>query len=251
MTHPRRFSRRQLLTGVSALGGLVLTGCTKETFVPPQVRGGLVGLADVLTMSANRVLLANQPLAREYHERDIAPEFPTWAQTNPPDPEYQRLLRGGFRDWRLSVTGLVERPLSLSLDEIRSLPSRTQITAHVCDQGWSAIAKWTGVPLLRVLEAAGAKASARYVVFETADGWYESIDMFEVVHPQTILAYGLNGGALPVGNGAPLRLRVERQCGYKSVKFLTSIQVVDSVTSFRKGSGGISSDYGFHWFAGV
>ena len=133
MTHPRRFSRRQLLTGVSALGGLVLTGCTKETFVPPQVRGGLVGLADVLTMSANRVLLANQPLAREYHERDIAPEFPTWAQTNPPDPEYQRLLRGGFRDWRLSVTGLVERPLSLSLDEIRSLPSRTQITAHVCE----------------------------------------------------------------------------------------------------------------------
>ena len=252
MTRERRLSRRQLLAGLSAMGGLALSGCSKETFLPPQLRGGLVGAADVLTMSLNRALQVRQPLAREYPRSEIADPFPTWAQTNPPQEEYQRLRRDGFRDWRLSVTGLVERPTELSLDEIKDLPARTQITAHVCEQGWSAIGEWTGPPLLEVLEAAGGVASsARYVVFETHDGWYESIDMFEVVHPQTILAYRLNGRELPMGNGAPLRLRLERQCGYKNVKFLKAITVVESVAGFGKGSGGLSSDYGFHWFAGV
>ena len=191
---PGAISRRRLLSSVPALGGLLLAGCSSDKYVPPHVRGGLIGAADVLTMSTNRLLLANQPLAREYQPSDIAPDFPTWGQTNPRDEEYQRLRRDGFRDWRLSVSGLVERPASLSLDDIRRLPSRTQITAHVCEQGWSAIAEWTGAPLLRVLEAAGGvQAGARYVVFHTFDGWYESIDMFDVVHPQTILAYGLNG----------------------------------------------------------
>ena len=250
--HRRLVSRRQLLRGASALGGLLLTGCTREAFVPPTVRGGLIGIADVLTMGTNRLLQAGQPLAREYHPSDIAKAFPTWGQTNPPDETYQRLRRGGFKDWRLPVTGLVGRPVSLSLDDIKRLPSRTQITAHVCEQGWSAIAQWTGAPLRRVLDAAGGvRPEAHYVVLHTADGWYESIDMFEVVHPQTILAYGLNGADLPVGNGAPLRLRVERQCGYKNVKFLTSVQVVASLAGFGRGTGGLSSDYGFHWFAGV
>ncbi len=251
-THRRLVSRRQLLRGASAMGGLLLAGCTREAFMPPTVRGGLIGIADVLTMGTNRLLQAGQPLAREYQPRDIAEDFPTWGQTNPPDKTYQRLRRGGFKDWRLPVTGLVGRPVSLSLDDIKRLPSRTQITAHVCEQGWSAIAQWTGAPLRRVLDAAGGvRPEARYVVLHTADGWYESIDMFEVVHPQTILAYGLNGADLPVGNGAPLRLRVERQCGYKNVKFLTSVQVVASLAGFGRGTGGLSSDYGFHWFAGV
>lgn len=249
---PRPISRRKLLTGVSALGGLFLTGCARETFVPPRVRGGLVGAADVLTMSTTRALQADQALAREYQPSDIAHPFPTWAQTNPPDEEYQRLRRGGFEDWRLAVTGLVERPVSLSLDAIKSLPSRTQITMHVCEQGWSAVGQWTGASLERVLDTAGGvKSNARYVVFRTFDGWYESVDMFEVQHPQTILAYGLNGEQLPIGNGAPLRLRVERQCGYKNVKFLKSIEVVESLAGFGQGHGGLSSDYGFHWFAGV
>ena len=248
---PRPISRRRLLASVPALGGL-LTGCTRERYMPPNVRGGLIGAADVLTMSTNRLLLRDQPLAREYGPGDIAPEFPTWGQTNPDDDEYQRLRRDGFRDWRLPVSGLVERPASLSLDDIRRLPSRTQITAHVCEQGWSAIAEWTGAPLLRVLEAAGGvRAAARYAVFHTFDGWYESIDMFDVVHPQTILAYGLNGEDLPLGNGAPVRLRVERQCGYKNVKFLKTLQVVDSIAGFGRGRGGLSADYGFHWYAGV
>ena len=234
MTPPPRMSRRQLLTGMSALGGLVLSGCSRETFAPPQLRGGLVGAADVLTMSLNRALQLRQPLAREYPLSEISDPFPTWAQTNPPQEDYQQLRRGGFEDWRLSVNGLVEHPLSLSLDDIERMPRRTQITMHVCEQGWSAIGEWTGTPLLKVLERAGAKTNARYVVFETFDGWYESIDMFEVVHPQTILAYGLNGRELPMGNGAPLRLRVERQCGYKNVKFLKSVTVVESVTAYGK-----------------
>ena len=252
ISRPRPISRRRLLASMPALGGALLAGCSRDQYLPPHFRGGLVGAADVLTMSTNRLLLANQPLAREYGPEDIAPDFPTWGQTNPRDEEYQRQRRNGFRDWRLPVSGLVERPTALSLDDIRRLPSRTQITAHVCEQGWSAIAQWTGAPLLQVLEAAGgAQAGARYVVLDTVDGWYEGIDMFGVVHPQTILAYGLNGEDLPMGNGAPLRLRVERQCGYKNLKFLKSIQVVDSMAGFGEGTGGINSDWGFHWYAGV
>jgi DMSO/TMAO reductase YedYZ molybdopterin-dependent catalytic subunit len=245
-------SRRVWLQSVPALGGLLLTGCSRETFVPPRVRGGLLGAADVLTMSTNRLLLSGQQLAREYPRSEVADPFPTWNQTNPRNDDYQRHLLEGFRNYRLPVVGLVARPCELSLDEIRSLPARTQITAHVCEQGWSAIGEWTGARLQHVLESAGGVTpAARYVVIETFDRFYEAYDLFEVEHPQTILAYGLNGRDLPRGNGAPLRLRVERQCGYKNLKFLRSIQVVDSVTSFGKGTGGTNSDFGFHWFAGV
>jgi DMSO/TMAO reductase YedYZ molybdopterin-dependent catalytic subunit len=203
-------------------------------------------------MSTNRLLLSGQQLAREYPRSEVADPFPTWNQTNPRNEEYQRHLSEGFSNYRLTIAGLVERPRELSLDEIKGLPARTQITAHVCEQGWSAIGEWTGTPLQRVLEAAGGVTSAaRYVVIETFDRWYEAYDLFEVAHPQTILAYGLNGRDLPRGNGAPLRLRVERQCGYKNLKFLRSIQVVDSVASFGRGTGGTNSDFGFHWFAGV
>jgi DMSO/TMAO reductase YedYZ molybdopterin-dependent catalytic subunit len=245
-------SRRAWLKGLPALGGLLVTGCSRETFVPPRVRGGLIGAADVLTMSTNRLLLSGQQLAREYPRSEVADPFPTWNQTNPRNEEYQRHLAEGFSNYRLTIAGLVERPRELSLDEIRGLPPRTQITAHVCEQGWSAIGEWTGAPLQRVLEAAGGvTAAARYVVVETFDRWYEAYDLFEARHPQTLLAYGLNGRDLPRGNGAPLRLRVERQCGYKNLKFLRSIQVVDSVAGFGKGTGGTNSDFGFHWFAGV
>ena len=164
-----RISRRTwLTTSVPALGGLLLTGCSRETFVPPRVRGGLIGAADVLTMSTNRLLLSGQQLAREYNRRDIADPFPTWNQTNPRNGEYQAHASEGFKNWRLPIGGLVSRPRELSLDEIRSLPARTQITAHICEQGWSAIGEWTGVPLQRVLEqAGGVLPAARYVVIDT------------------------------------------------------------------------------------
>ena len=247
-----RISRRRWLASVPALGGLLLTGCSRETFIPPRVRGGLVGAADVLTMSTNRLLQSGQPLAREFSPSEIADPFPTWNQTNPKNADYQRHLSEGFRNFQLPISGHVARPTSLSLDQIKSLASRTQITAHVCEQGWSAIGEWTGTPLQRVLEAAGGVTpAARYVVIDTYDGWYEGYDLFEVEHPQTILASRLNGRDLPTGNGAPLRLRVERQCGYKNLKFLKSIRVVDSMAGIGKGTGGINSDSGFHWFAGV
>ena len=248
----KRISRRTWLRSVPALGGLLLTGCSRETFVPPRVRGGLIGAADVLTMSTNRLLLSGQQHAREYRRSDVADPFPTWNQINPRNADYQRHASEGFRNWQLPISGLVARPVALSLDAIKSLGSRTQITAHVCEQGWSAIGEWTGTPLALVLEAAGGVTpAARYVVIDTYDNWYEGYDLFEVEHPQTILAYGLNGRDLPAGNGAPLRLRVERQCGYKNLKFLKSIRVVDSMAGIGKGTGGINSDAAFHWFAGV
>src|SRR5262245_61007975 len=248
----RRISRRKWLASAPALGGLLLTACSREKFIPPQVRGGLIGVADVLTMSTNRLLLSGQQLAREYSASDIADPFPTWNQTNPKNAEYQRHKSEGFKNWQLPISGLVARPVALSLDQIKSLAARTQITAHVCEQGWSAIGEWTGAPLQRVLEAAGGVTpAARYVVVDTYDGWYEGYDLFEVEHPQTILAYRLNGRDLPTGNGAPLRLRVERQCGYKNLKFIKSIRAVDSMAGIGKGTGGINSDVGFHWFAGV
>jgi DMSO/TMAO reductase YedYZ molybdopterin-dependent catalytic subunit len=247
-----RISRRAWLASVPALGGLLLTGCSRERFIPPTVRGGLIGAADVLTMSTNRLLLSGQQLAREYSLSAVADPFPTWNQTNPKNGEYQRHASEGFRNWQLPISGLVARPVSLSLDQIKSVTARTQITAHVCEQGWSAIGEWTGAPLKLVLDAAGGVTpAARYVVIDTYDGWYEGYDLFEVEHPQTILAYRLNGRDLPRGNGAPLRLRVERQCGYKNLKFLKSIRVVDSMAGIGKGTGGINSDIGFHWFAGV
>ena len=165
-----------------ALGGLLATGCS-DAFKPPTLRGGLIGAADVLTMSTSRWLLADQPLAREYDRNDIAPDFPTWGQTNSRNEDYQQHLREGFENWKLAVRGLVERPRSFSLDDLKRLPSRSQITAHVCEQGWSAVAEWTGTPLAQLLEAAGGvKGDARYVVFNAVDGWYESLDMFDVVH---------------------------------------------------------------------
>lgn len=248
----RRISRRTWLASVPAIGGLLLTGCSREQFMPPVVRGGLIGAADVLTMSTNRLLLSGQQLAREYSLKDVADPFPTWNQTNPRNPEYQRHASDGFKNFQIPISGLVERPVSLSLDQIKSLPSRTQITAHICEQGWSAIGEWTGAPLKQVLGAAGGVTpEARYVVIDTYDNWYEAYDLFEVEHAQTILAYRLNGRDLPRGNGAPLRLRVERQCGYKNLKFVKSIRVVDSIAGIGKGTGGINSDAGFHWFAGV
>lgn len=251
-TTPGTISRRKLLAGVGAFGGLLLTGCDSDVYMPPKVRGGLMGVADVLTMASQRLLLSGQPLVREHDVSEITKNFPVWNQANPDDDEYQRLLRGGFEEWKLPVGGLVNSPISLSLEDLKRLPRRTQITSHICEQGWSAIAQWTGAPLLQVLQAAGGVTpEARYVVIDTVDGWYEGYDMFDVVHPQTILAYGMNGKDIPLGNGAPVRLRVERLCGYKHLKFIKSIQVVSSMEGFGKGTGGTNSDFDFHWYAGA
>lgn len=248
----KTLSRRQLLSRAGALGGLLLTGCDTDVYIPPRVRGGLMGVADVLTMASQRLLMSGQGLVQEHDISEITPNFPVWNQSNPEDEEYQRLRRGGYAEWKLPVSGLVNRPITLSLEDLKRLPQRTQITSHICEQGWSAIAQWTGAPLLSVLEAAGGvKPEARYVVIDTYGPFYEGFDMFDVVHPQTILAYGMNGKEIPLGNGAPVRLRVERHCGYKQLKFIKSIQVVDSMAGFGRGTGGLNSDFNFHWYAGA
>jgi DMSO/TMAO reductase YedYZ molybdopterin-dependent catalytic subunit len=251
-TKSKTLSRRQLISRAGALGGILLTGCDSNIYTPPTIRDGLMGVADVLTMASQRFLLSDQALVQEHDINEITKNFPVWNQSNPEDEEYQRLRREGFAEWRLPVVGLVNQPISLSLEDLKRFPKRTQITSHICEQGWSAIAQWTGAPLLKILEAAGGvKPEARYVVIDAYGGWYEGYDMFDVVHPQTILAYGMNGKDLPQGNGAPVRLRVERHCGYKQLKFIKSIQVVSSMDGFGRGTGGLNSDFNFHWYAGA
>ena len=245
-------SRRKLIKRAGALGGLLLAGCDTQYYKPPVVRDGLMGVADIMTMASQRMLMSNEQLVQEHDSSEITKNFPVWNQSNPEDEEYQQLRAENYRDWRLPVTGLVNKPISMSLSDLKRLPRRTQTTMHICEQGWSAIAQWTGAPLLSVIQAAGGiKPNAKYIMINAYGGWYEGYDMFDVAHPQTILAYGMNGKDLPLGNGAPLRLRVERHCGYKQLKFIKSIEVVSSVESFGRGTGGLNSDYDFHWYAGA
>lgn len=226
----------------------------------PQVVGTLKR-AEGLTRRAQRLILPRNALAAEFAPRDISPRFPANGSTAPDDDTYQALARGGFADWRLEVGGLVEHPLSLSLTDLRQRPARSQITRHDCVEGWSAIGKWTGLPLGRLLDEARLKPAARYVVFYCADSleasldgsgkYYESLDLIDAYHPQTLLAYDLNDAPLPMANGAPLRLRVERQLGYKMAKYVMRIEAVDSFAQIGGGQGGYWEDRGYEWYAGV
>ena len=244
-----RISRRQLLTAaVTGAGGLVIAGA--KAWYPPASRG-IFGASDALTFASHRLILAHQPLVREFDRTMIAANFPVNGTTDPRDPAYLALRAAEFKDWRLPVEGLVSRPGAWALADFKALPARTQITQLSCEEGWSSIAEWTGVPLARVLQEAGIKPDARYVVFETVDGWWDSLDMFDALHPQTLLAYGMNGGDLPVRHGAPLRLRVERQLGYKNLKFLHRMIVTDTLRDIRDGTGAGVVPYGFPWYAGI
>jgi DMSO/TMAO reductase YedYZ molybdopterin-dependent catalytic subunit len=245
-------SRRTLLIGG---GGALLTGCDRLS-ESPSFRGVLRS-AEGLTMKAQRLITDRNALAREYDAADMSPVFRANGNVMPASADYQRLLAGRFADWRLAVDGLVQRPLALSLDQIRSLPQRTQITRHDCVEGWSAIGKWTGVPLRTLLDAAGLRQDARYIVFHCADTfgpspYYESIDLIDAFHPQTILAWAMNDRILQVRHGAPLRLRVERQLGYKHAKFVMRIEAVADLAAVHGGRGGYwedSNDY--EWYAGI
>ena len=249
-------SRRALLTGIAGSTGALLAGCGRLDDHAPIA--SLLGASDTFMFHTQRLLLRRQPLVRELSPSQISAEFPINGTHVPAGDIYQRLLDGGFHDWKLRVHGLVDRPTELSLADLRALPSRTQITMHNCDEGWSAIAQWTGVPLARVLSLCGVRKEARYVVFhcldkQSADGnyYYESIDLLDAMHPQTILAYDMNGKPLPVGNGAPLRLRVELQIGYKNAKYVDRIELVDRLSSIGKGRGGWWEDFDRAvWYAG-
>ena len=245
-------TRRTLLAGSAAT---LLTGCDRlnnsETF------RGVLRSAEGLTMKAQRLISDRQALAREFSAADISPIFRANGTRMPVGTDYQRLAAGAFADWRLTVDGLVRRPLSLSIDQIRRMPRQTQITRHDCVEGWSAIGKWMGVPLHLVLDAAGLAQQTRYIVFHCADlygdrPYYESIDLIDALHPQTILAWALNDRYLQIPNGAPLRLRVERQLGYKHAKYLMRIEARETLAGLWGGRGGYwedSNDY--EWYAGI
>ena len=253
-------TRRRFLIG-STLGASILTlpGCNmleQNTDIDAVLRS-----AESLTMKAQRVLQGRDALAREFAETDISPSFRVNGTNAPDSDEYAEFAEGKFESWRLKIDGLVERPQEVSLADLKKLPTRTQITRHDCVEGWSAIGKWTGVPLLSLLGLAGLKPTARYVVFHCADElektldgsgrYYESIDLIDAFHPQTILAYQMNGQDLSIGHGAPLRLRVERQLGYKQAKYIMRIELVDSFSGLWGGNGGYWEDRGYEWYAGI
>jgi DMSO/TMAO reductase YedYZ molybdopterin-dependent catalytic subunit len=252
--------RRFLRNALTAMGAGLLAGCDQlsQTDWAPKV----LASAETLSHAVQRVLAPHAALAREYPESAISPVFRANGSTNPQTPEYLKLAASGFDDYRLGVGGLVARPLSFSLAQLRALPQRTQITRHDCVEGWSVIGKWTGVQLSRVLELVKPGDQARYVVFRCFDRmqdggeeggtpYYESIGLDDAWHPQTILAHMLNDKPLPIANGAPLRARIERQLGYKQAKYISGIELVDSLDDIGDGNGGYWEDQGYEWYAGI
>jgi DMSO/TMAO reductase YedYZ molybdopterin-dependent catalytic subunit len=243
--------RQAILAGLASAGGFAFTRYGTEL---PPTYGNLLRMADTLTYAAHRTLLPGQSLVREYSPSAVT-SFPATGTTNPGVSQksalgesYRRMETAAFADWRLPVEGRVAAPRTFSLAELKQLPSRTQVTRHTCEEGWTAIGQWTGVPLSALLNAAGILPSARFVVFHSYDDWIDSIDLLDALHPQTILAYGMNGRDLPIPHGAPVRLRVERQLGYKSMKYLRRIVVADEFDDGGK-QGNIQN--GWAWYTGI
>ena len=244
--------RRGIIGGL--LGGLV-AGCTKIGHSGPGA--SLLATVEEWNLAIQRVLTKRTALAREFSVEDISPVFRGNGSIAPGTPAYAAHTASGFTDWLLAVDGLVERPLSLSLVQLKALKQRTQITRHDCVEGWSAIGQWSGVPLHELLRAAGLRPEAKFIVFHCADilsgaQYYESIDLIDALHPQTIVAHSLNGAPLPIKNGAPLRMRIERQLGYKQAKYVERIEAVASLADIAGGKGGYWEDRsGYQWYAGI
>ncbi len=248
-------SRRKLITRGLAItagaSGLAVAARLADRYglFPPD-HGGLYGAGETLTYATQR-LLTSHSLAREFSRSQISQ--PPFANGKPLQAEaYKGLQTRGFADWRLIVDGMVARPAAFSLAELRGYPAHSQITHLACEEGWSFIAEWTGALLADVLNAVGILPRARYVVyFSLENGWWDSVDMADALHPQTLVTYGMNGGELPPGHGGPLRLRVPRQLGYKSVKYITRLAVTDSLKGFGKGLGSSAPEFGYSWYAGI
>ncbi len=248
-------SRRKLITaGLAATAGAsglaVAGGVARRYGLIPPDHGGIYGVGETLTYAAQRILTRHS-LAREFPRSEIS-KTPFANGVAPKEEAFLRLQHGAFADWRLGVDGMVARPASFSLADLRSYPSRSQITHLACEEGWSYIAEWTGVPLSHILHKVGILPQARYVVyFSIQSYWWDSLDMADAWHPQTLVAYGMNGGELPVGHGGPLRLRVPRQLGYKSVKYITRLTVTDNLNRFGRGLGSAAPEGGYAWYAGI
>jgi len=261
MSERRKVDRRGFLArGMAIAGASLLGGCDYELSEQPWVKRILDG-AEALTYGSQRALVPPTALAREYSEAEISKDFKANGSTDVDDDDYRAQAANGFAEWKLKVGGLVGQPLELSLADLRAMPSRTQVTRHDCVEGWSCIGKWTGVPLKALLDNAELKPSACYIVFYCADDlaetgddegkYYESIALVDAFHPQTILAYDMNGAPLPIPHGAPLRLRLERQLGYKMAKYVMRIEAVDRLAGIRGGHGGFWEDRGYEWYAGI
>ena len=267
MTTPR-LTRRGMLAAAAALP---LAACDRFSQTP-AARNAFDVVND-LTYRVQRLLLGANRLAPEFSRSDISANFKANGSIDPQGDDYKKLAAEKFMNWRLEIGGLVEHPLKIGLAELRTMPARTQITRHDCVEGWSCIGEWTGVPLAHVLEQARPKPQARFLAFHCADSpdrdseeggsgsvatldgsvdlYYETIDLEDARHPQTILAYEMNGKPLPVAHGAPLRLRLERQLGYKMAKFIMRIELVDSFDDLGQGRGGYWEDRGYDWYAGI
>jgi DMSO/TMAO reductase YedYZ molybdopterin-dependent catalytic subunit len=260
----RLITRRNFLRSSAIAGsGLVLAGCDQFDFLGQRDNSvrGVLEQANVLTYQAQRALIGDQTLAREYSSSEIRQGMKPNGSVEPSTPEYMFLRMQDFASYRLTVKGMVEREVSFSLDELRNMPARSQITRHDCVEGWSCIAKWTGTQLGPILDMAGVKPQARFCVYHCYDNiqrtltgdilYYESSDLVDAYHPQTILSYGLNDQVLPVSNGAPIRLRIERALGYKQPKYLHTIELVDDLSPFGHGKGGYWPDNGYDWYGGI
>ncbi len=262
--------RTALITGALGGGGLVLSACSpilqadKLTHSASFLR--VLHAAEGWTYATQSFVLGGGQMAKEYKPSQISANFKANGTLHPGGDDYARAVDEKFSAWKLVVDGRVARPLSLSIDEVRRLPSRTQITRHDCVEGWSAIGQWTGVPLGLLLKTAGVMPGSKYVVLHCADNlegepakggqqapgqYYESIDLRDANHPQTIIAHSMNGQPLSIPHGAPLRLRVERQLGYKQAKYITRIEVTDSLKGIAGGKGGYWEDRGYEWYAGI
>ena len=251
-----RLSRRKFLT--TALGaaagasGIAVAARSADRYglIPPD-HGGIFGIGETLTYASQRILMSYHSQAREFERSQIS-KIPIVNGNPPRNENYERLLRGEFSDWRLTIDGLVAHPSSFSLTDLKRYPSSTQVTQLACEEGWSFIAEWTGVGLSHVLDLVGPRPEAKYVVyFSLDDEWWDSMDLPEARHSQTLLTYAMNGRDLTVDHGAPLRLRLPRQLGYKSVKYVHHITVTDNIRKFGSGFGSISPDLGYSWYAGI
>jgi DMSO/TMAO reductase YedYZ molybdopterin-dependent catalytic subunit len=253
-------TRRKLITAgvVGAAGASGLAGAVRVAdrygLIPPD-HGGIYGIGETLTYASQRLLTSHHSVAREFNRRDIS-KFAPVNGSAPQDENYRRLLAGAFADWRLIVDGLVAKPSAFSLEEVKRFPSRPQITHQACEEGWSFIAEWIGVPLSYILNLVGVSGRATHIAFFPLDlnsgkHLWTSLDIAEALHPQTLLAYSMNGQDLPADHGAPLRLKVPRQLGYKNLKFLARITVVDTLKTLGDGLGSSSVSHGYSWYAGI
>jgi len=263
-------TRRHALFGAAAGSGLILSGCDKILQTGPLTESAgfqkVLDAAQGWTLHTQRFLLSGGAMAKEFKVSDLTPNFKANGTLNPGGAEYNQSVSETFANWRLVIDGLVKTPLSLSVAQLKALPSRTQITRHDCVEGWSAIGQWTGTPLGMLLKAAGPTAGAKYAVFHCADNldgepakggaqapgqYYESIDLVDAYHPQTLICHAMNGKPLDVAHGAPLRLRVERQLGYKQAKYIQRVEITNNLHTLYGGKGGYWEDRGYEWYAGI